>query len=173
MGRSSRNSDGRAPSLGSWMTIFSRTLDLPTVARFIYRAQSDCRWQSALSQRSAMSRVATRAASAYGQRMPRLLALFWLALSLAVASGPAFALPAANCPMSASSQMQDMHDGMDCCAVTCASECAAICPAGVMPQSGAATAIGPATRQNTPKPTDALVSAHRAGTDPPPRTTIS
>ena len=117
--------------------------------------------------------VASPAGSAYRRHMRRLLALLWLALSLFVASGPASAVPAANCPMSASSQMQDQHDHMDCCAVTCASECAAVCPAGVMPWLGAATALKPAARQQAPRPADALLSADRASTDPPPRTTFS
>ncbi len=120
-----------------------------------------------------MSRVATPAASAYGRHMRRLFALLWLALSLAITSGPAFAAPAANCPMSASSQMQDKHDGMDCCAVTCASECAAVCPAGVMSQPCTATVLKPSARHNPPRPANALLSAHRAGPDPPPRTNSS
>lgn len=120
-----------------------------------------------------MRRVATPAASAYGRHMWRLLAMLWLALSLSVASGPASAVPAANCPMSASSQMQDKHDDRDCCAVTCASECAAICPAGVMPHLGTAAPSMPAPRQDTAWPTNALISADRASTDPPPRTTFS
>lgn len=120
-----------------------------------------------------MSRVASRAPSAYGRQMPRLLALLWLALSLAVASGPASAMPAANCPMSKSSQMRGEHDNMDCCAVTCASECAAVCPSGVMPRVGIASPLKPAAGKAAPRPADALRSAGRADTDPPPRTTFS
>lgn len=120
-----------------------------------------------------MHRVATHAASAYGQQMRRLFAMLWLALSLSVASGPAAAVPAANCPMSASSQMQDEHDDMDCCAVTCASECAAICPPGVMPDLDIATPSTVAARQDNARPIDVLGSVDWAGTDPPPRTIFS
>lgn len=120
-----------------------------------------------------MRRVAIYAASAYGRHMGRLLAMLWIALSLSVASGPASAVPAANCPMSASSQMQDKHVDMDCCAVTCASECAAICPAGVIPHLETATPSMPASSRDTPRLTEALGSVDRATTDPPPRTTSS
>lgn len=120
-----------------------------------------------------MGSVASPARSAYRRPMRRLITLLWLTLSLAVASGPAFATPAVNCPMSGSSQMAGEHDKMDCCEVTCASECAAVCPAGVMTQAGRATALKQATEQNSWKPAEALPSARLTSTDPPPRTTIS
>lgn len=151
---------------------FPQRLDLPTMGRRICRKYCWIELTVMTVERSRMRRVATPSASAYGRQMRRLLAMLWLALSLSVASGPASAVPAANCPMSASSQMQDKHDDMDCCAVTCASECAAICPAGVMPQLGFATTSAPAPRQDNARPADALESAARAGTDPPPRTSF-
>lgn len=117
--------------------------------------------------------VAPPAPWAYARQMLRLLALLLLTLSLAVASGPASAVPSVSCPMSASSPMSDNHDEMDCCAVTCASECAAVCPSGVMPRMGAAPLTSSTQKPDTPRPADALRSAERVGTDPPPRTTFS
>lgn len=105
-------------------------------------------------------------------RMRRLLALVVLAMSLALASGPAFAMPKADCPMAASGQMQD-HADMDCCAVACAPECATVCPSAVvsLPQRGGSPILTPAP---TDRPTaQRLPSASVLGADPPPRTTFS
>lgn len=106
--------------------------------------------------------------------MRRLLALIVLALSLALASGPAFAMPKPDCPMAGSHQMQGDHQDMDCCAATCAPECATMCPGAVMPfPERAAASADQAREQLVMRPADRLPSVDLAGTDPPPRTTFS
>lgn len=105
--------------------------------------------------------------------MRRLFALIVLALSLALASGPAFAIPAADCPMSASSSSAMNHDEMNCCKPTCAPNCATLCPAAVEPSTGRAEApaelIGTRLAGLSPAP---LHSTDLSGADPPPRTTF-
>lgn len=104
--------------------------------------------------------------------MLRLIALLWLALSLAFASGPASAMPAPDCPM-AGSAMPD-HDEMDCCAASCAPECAIACPSGMMPMPHRfATSADLVGEQPVMRLVQALASADLTGTDPPPRTTFS
>jgi hypothetical protein len=106
--------------------------------------------------------------------MRRLLALIVLALSLAMASGPAFAVPKADCPMSASGQVQAGHEDMDCCQESCAPECAAICPGAVMPFLGRSPAPADPIRDRLAMThMEALHSADLSGADPPPRTTFS
>ena len=106
--------------------------------------------------------------------MQRLFALIVLALSLAMTSGPAFAVPRADCPMAASGHMQGGHEDMGCCQETCAPECAAVCPGAVMPFPGRTAApADPITDQLAMKPADVLHSVELAGADPPPRTTFS
>ena len=108
------------------------------------------------------------------QAMRRLFALLVLALSLAMSSGPAFAVPKAHCPMAASGHTQVGHEDMDCCKDTCAPECATVCPGAVMPFPG--RAADPADRirdQLAMRRVEALHSAHLKGVDPPPRTTFS
>src|SRR5437899_11452668 len=104
--------------------------------------------------------------------MRRLFVLIWLALSLAFASGPAFAMSAADCPMTASSSSSAMHhDGNDCCKPACAANCATACPAIVVPSTGRAAtpaeAIGNQLFAVIGAP---LHSAALTGADPPPRT---
>jgi hypothetical protein len=116
--------------------------------------------------------------------MRRIFALIWLSLSLAIASGPAFAVPSADCPKTHSSSMADMpdghdgmtdaHDGADCCAENCSPDCAAVCPGTIMPPELAA--VGPArpgTEQRAAWPSTTLRSAVLAAADPPPRTIFS
>jgi len=120
--------------------------------------------------------------------MRRILALIWLSLSLAIASGPAFAVPSPDCPKAHSSSMADGHDemtdghdgmasthgDMDCCAESCAPDCAAVCPGTIMPPEIAAVApAGPRMEQRAPWPSTMLKSAALAATDPPPRTIFS
>lgn len=106
--------------------------------------------------------------------MRRLFALTVLALSLAMASGPAFAVPKADCPMAASHQMQGGDGGMDCCAETCAPACAAVCPnAAVAPPGGGAAPVELMGNQLAIGPLQALPSAKPSSIDPPPRTTFS
>lgn len=107
--------------------------------------------------------------------MRRLFALLVLALSLAMAAGPAFAaVPKADCPMASGREMHGSHQDMDCCQQTCAPECAAICPGAVMPFPGRAAApADPIADQRAMTPVDALHSIDLAGADPPPRTTFS
>lgn len=106
--------------------------------------------------------------------MRRLFAIILLALSLAVTSGPAFAVPKADCPMAASHQMSGDHENRDCCAVTCASECATMCPGAVVPAIGrAATLADQSDEKLAILPADALLSADLSGADPPPRTIFS
>ena len=105
--------------------------------------------------------------------MRQLFALILLALSLALASGPAFAVPADDCPMAASSSPGMSHDEMGCCKPTCAPACATICPGAVVPVIGRAEApaepIGTRLVSLSPAP---LHSTDLSGTDPPPRTTF-
>lgn len=105
--------------------------------------------------------------------MRRLFALLLLAFGLALSSGPAFAVPTAGCPMAAAEGMQAGHQDMDCCAVACAPECAAVCPSGVMPlaESAAAPALFSASLAAWIAAT--LPSADLSGANPPPRTTFS
>lgn len=106
--------------------------------------------------------------------MRRLFALLVLALSLAMASGPAFAVPRVDCPMAQSNAMQGNHAEMDCCAAACAPDCATACPGAVIPFPENAKApdelFGDMLRL---RPTDSLPSAEMAGADPPPRSTFS
>ena len=105
--------------------------------------------------------------------MRRLIALIVLALSLAIASGPAFAVPAVDCAMGSSSTGMN-HDEMDCCKPDCAPNCATLAPAAVVPTiARAETPTEPIALQLaalTPAP---LHSTELSTTDPPPRTIIS
>lgn len=104
--------------------------------------------------------------------MRRLFAFILLAFALAVSSGPAFAVPRANCPMGASG-MQAGNQDMDCCAAACAPECATVSPSGVMglPESRAAATVRSVSIAVWVAV--ALPSADLIGADPPPRTTFS
>ena len=105
--------------------------------------------------------------------MRRLFVLIWLALSLAFASGPAFAMSKADCPMTAAHHMTKQM-GKDCCAPDCAPSCATACPTAVMPhpERTAASTLRNAL-QLAAWTANALPSIEPAGTDPPPRTTFS
>ncbi len=105
--------------------------------------------------------------------MQRLIALIVLALSLALTSGPAFAVHP-DCPMAASSSSMVNHDEMDCCKPECAPSCVTLCPGAVVPS------IGKAEPPAEPIPTRLvglnsapLRSIGPSGADPPPRTTFS
>lgn len=107
--------------------------------------------------------------------MRRLFVLIWLALSLAFASGPVFAMSADDCPTSASSSSSAMHhDGMDCCKPACAANCAAACPAMVVPSIGrAGVPAEPIGNQPFAVVAAPLYSSNLSGADPPPRTIFS
>ena len=105
--------------------------------------------------------------------MRRLIALLVLALSLALASQPAVAVLAPDCPMAASHQMPGEHQDMDCCAPGCAPECAVACPNAVMPAVSRASARDVHSQTVAVWVTKALPSADLTGADPPPRTTFS
>ena len=106
--------------------------------------------------------------------MRRLFGLIVLALSLAMASGPAFAVPKADCPMASGGEMHGSHQDIDCCQQSCAPECAAVCPGAVMPFPGrAADPADPIRSQLAMRSADTLHSVDLAGADPPPRTTFS
>jgi len=97
----------------------------------------------------------------------RFLLAILLAISMAATSGPAFAAPAADCPMGGG--MVD-HSKMGCCPPICAVTClpavlddAAVDVPTVEPSSIPATALAPV----------ALPSVTPAATDPPPRITLS
>lgn len=103
--------------------------------------------------------------------MLRLFALIWLSLSLALASGPAFAVPSADCPMANSADVAASHRQMDCCADTCAPNCAAVCPGTIMPPERGEGAPAELTGDPLAAWTaGTLDSADLPGTDPPPRT---
>lgn len=105
--------------------------------------------------------------------MRRLIALIWLSLSLALASGSAFAIPSNDCLMANSSQMAPSHHQMDCCADTCALSCAAVCPGIVMPPKAPEAAPAElADGQLAAWSAGPLKSVELPGTDPPPRTTF-
>lgn len=105
--------------------------------------------------------------------MRRLFALVVLALSLAMTSGPAFATPKADCPMAASGHMQGAHEDMGCCKVTCAPDCATVCPNAVMPMPEPAAATTGRSDTAIGRIAGRLPSADIASVDPPPRTTFS
>ncbi|MDP9424289.1 MAG: hypothetical protein M3Q19_15905 [Pseudomonadota bacterium] len=105
--------------------------------------------------------------------MRRLIALILLALSLALTSGPAFAVRP-DCPMAASSSSMVNHDEMDCCKAQCAPSCATLCPGAVVPSIGRAAAPAePIAAQLIGLHSAALHSRDPSGADPPPRTTFS
>lgn len=105
--------------------------------------------------------------------MRRLIALIWLSLSLALASGPAFAVPSSDCPMANSSEMAASHHQMDCCAESCAPSCAAVCPGTIMPPKARETAPAEPSGEQLAGWTGAVLdSVDLPGTDPPPRTTF-
>lgn len=104
--------------------------------------------------------------------MRRLFALIVLALSLALTSGPAFAVRP-DCPMAASSSGMS-HDEMDCCKPDCAPSCVTLCPGAVVPAIGAADAPAePIPMQLAALSPAPLHSIDLSGADPPPRSTIS
>ena len=104
--------------------------------------------------------------------MRRLVALIVLALSLALTSGPAFAVRP-DCPMAAAASTMG-HDEMDCCKPECTPSCATLCPGAVVPSIGRAEppAEPNATRLVGLSPAP-LRSTGPSGADPPPRTTFS
>lgn len=103
--------------------------------------------------------------------MRRLIALIWLSLSLALASGPAFAVPSADCPMANSPEPAASHQQMDCCADACAPSCAAVCPGTIMPpKASGAVPAELAGGQLAGWTGGVLDSVDLPGTDPPPRT---
>ena len=104
--------------------------------------------------------------------MRRLFALIVLALSLAMTSGPAFAVPKADCPMAESGHMQVGHEDMGCCTVTCAPDCATVCPGAVMPFPERAATPADRSALLADGFAQALPSADPTGADPPPRTTF-
>lgn len=104
--------------------------------------------------------------------MRRLFAFILLAFALALSSGPAFAVPRADCPMAAS-DMQGAHQDMDCCAAACAPECATVCPNGVMPLPESPATAAVRSQTVAVWVAVALPSADLIGADPPPRTTFS
>ena len=105
--------------------------------------------------------------------MRRLFLFFWIALSLAAGSGPAFAVAAPDCPMATAPSGMENHGDMDCCKPTCAPACAAVCPGALMPTWLLATTPGIAGPAYV-RPLAAQPAAARfAAADPPPRTTFS
>lgn len=113
--------------------------------------------------------------------MWRRFALIWLSLSLAIASGPAFAARSPDCPKAPSSSMADGHDGMagthgdmDCRAENCSPDCAAVCPGTIMPSGIAAVEpAAPMMDQRAARASTMPRSTALAATDPPPRTIFS
>lgn len=106
--------------------------------------------------------------------MRRLLLFIWLALSLAAASGPAFAVPSPDCPMETAPSGMASHDEMGCCKVNCAPECAAVCPGAMVPNMSVFTSPANAAKPLfAPTLATGPASAMRGAADPPPRTIIS
>ena len=106
--------------------------------------------------------------------MRRLLALIVLALSLALASGPAFAVPAADCPMAGSSKTMHHDNNRDCCKPACAPNCAMPCPSVVVPSLSRTAAPAELTGTQAIAALAApLHSTAPSSADPPPRTIIS
>jgi hypothetical protein len=107
--------------------------------------------------------------------MRRLLTLIWLALALALASGPAFAMSEADCSMASSSSPSSMHhDSNDCCKPACTANCATACPAVVVPSIDRAGAPAePIVKQLFATIAAPLHSTAIKGADPPPRTIFS
>lgn len=101
--------------------------------------------------------------------MTRLFLIIWMALSLTVASGPAFAMPAPDCGM-ASSGMAD-HNKMGCCTPDCAVACPAV--AVVLPSGSDLSRVDQLAAPSSMPPVSVHPSIHPAADDPPPRTVIS
>ena len=118
--------------------------------------------------------MCVKTACGNSQPMRRLLAFILVALTLAVSSGPALAMPAADCPMAGSSSSPMTHDEMDCCKPACAPNCATLCPGAVMPAiGGSAAPVEPAATGLIALSPAPLRSTDLSGADPPPRTTFS
>lgn len=116
-------------------------------------------------------RLTLKAAVLSEGSVTRFVLAILLALSLASATGPAFAGLSAHCPMAVSG-MAD-HEDMGCCTPDCAPDCALACPGAVVP-SADAMAAEPQGRQGAMMPPiEVLPSRGPAAADPPPRTTIS
>lgn len=100
----------------------------------------------------------------------RLFLAILLAISMAGASGPAFAAPAADCPMAHMPGGMGDHGKMGCCPP----ECAVTCPPAML--AAVATdlqVIEPALLPIAAPAMDLLRSFNPAATDPPPRTGVS
>jgi hypothetical protein len=96
----------------------------------------------------------------------RLILSILLAISMAGASGPAFAAPSADCPMAHMSQAMGHHDKMGCCPP----ECAVTCPAALLAAADVELpSIEPASMPGAMRIASVLPSVDPAAADPPPR----
>ena len=103
-------------------------------------------------------------------RVMRLLLALLLAFSLATASGPAFAVPAADCPMTKAPGGMANHDKMGCCG----SDCAMTCPPALLAAEPVdLVSVEPSSAPAETLPPSFLPSVSPLTTDPPPRTSIS
>lgn len=74
----------------------------------------------------------------------------------------------------AGSAMTDSHEEMDCCAASCAPECAVACPSAMIPFSNRVAASADLVgEQRAVRLEQVLASADPTGADPPPRTIFS
>lgn len=93
-----------------------------------------------------------------------------LAISMAGASGPAFAGPPAGCEMARIPSGIANHDKMGCCPP----ECAVPCPTAMLTTASVdLSAIEPGSVPTTERLANMLPTFGPAASDPPPRTTIS
>lgn len=103
-------------------------------------------------------------------RVTRLLLAFLLAFSLATGSGPAFAGPASDCPMTKAPGGMANHDKMGCCG----SDCAVTCPPAMLTADPVELAtIEPSSGPTAALPLKSLPSVNPLTIDPPPRTGTS
>ena len=102
--------------------------------------------------------------------MTRLLLAILLAMSMAMASGPAFAGPSPDCAMAHSSSGMVDHQKMGCCTPDCALACV---PAMLGAEAVDLTTVEPNAAPAPVSLTAVLASVGLAAADPPPRTIIS
>lgn len=100
----------------------------------------------------------------------RFLLSILLAISMAGASGPAFAGPSADCPMAHMAGGMTDHGKMGCCPP----ECAVTCPSAVLATPAIELPmIEPSPIAVTVPAMGVMRSFNPAATDPPPRTSNS
>jgi hypothetical protein len=99
-----------------------------------------------------------------------LILAILLTVSLAAASGPAFAAPSADCPMTHGSKGMIDHEKMGCCPPACAVNCP---PAVLAAIEVDLPKVEPSVPPAVAMAAHLLHSVGLTAADPPPRSTIS